>query len=65
MEVSYLPQDKDRYYSADKDKTQRYQQWLTNVGKDVYLDQAVRVINDIVSQQNLAKSKDGNPVKTF
>ena len=65
MEVSYLPQDKDRYYSADKDKTQRYQQWLTNVGKDVYLDQAVRVINDIVSQQNLAKSKQGNPVKTF
>lgn len=65
MEVSYLPQDKDRYFSADKDKTQRYQQWLTNVGKDVYLDQAVKVINDIVSQQNLAKSKQGNPVKTF
>jgi C-terminal peptidase (prc) len=65
MEVSYLPQDKDRYYSADKDKTQRYQQWLTNVGKDVYLDQAVKVINDIVNQQNLAKSKQTNPVKTF
>jgi len=65
MNVSYLPQDKDRYYSADKDKTQRYQQWLTNVGKDVYVDQAVRVINDIVSQQNLAKTKQNNPVKTF
>jgi carboxyl-terminal processing protease len=65
MNVSYLPQDKDRYYSADKDKTQRYQQWLTNVGKDVYVDQAVKVINDIVSQQNLAKAKQNNPVKTF
>ncbi|HEV7620506.1 MAG TPA: carboxy terminal-processing peptidase, partial [Flavisolibacter sp.] len=65
MNVSYLPQDKDRYYSADKDKTQRYQQWLTNVGRDVYVDQAVKVINDIVSQQNLAKTKQNNPVKTF
>ncbi len=65
LDVSYLPQDKDRYISADKDKTQRYQQWLTNVGKDVYIDQAVKVINDMVSQQNLAKAKQNTPVKTF
>ena len=65
MQVSYLAQDKDRYVSADKDKTQRYQQWLTNVGKDVYVDQAVKVINDMVSQKNLAKTKQNNAVKTF
>jgi carboxyl-terminal processing protease len=65
MDVSYLPQDKDRYFSADKDKTQRYQQWLTNLGKDVYVDQAVKVIHDMVSQQNLAKANQNAPAKTF
>ncbi len=60
-QVSYLKQDQDRYVSADKDKTERYKQWLTNLGKDIYVDQAVKVVNDIVNQQNLAKGK----VKTF
>lgn len=57
LQVSYLQQDEQRYVSADKDKTERYQQWLKNVSKDVYVDQAVKVINDIVNQQNLAKGK--------
>jgi carboxyl-terminal processing protease len=62
--VSYLKQDESRYVSADKDKTERYKQWLTNVGKDVYVGEAVRVINDMVTQQNLAKAKQA-PAKTF
>jgi carboxyl-terminal processing protease len=65
MQVSFLPQDKDRYISADKDKTDRYKQWLNNVGKDLYVDQAVKVINDMVTQQNLAKSGTTTPTKTF
>jgi carboxyl-terminal processing protease len=65
MQVSFLPQDQDRYVSPDKDKTERYKQWLGNVSKDIYVDQAVKVINDIVSQENLAKSKGSAPAKTF
>jgi carboxyl-terminal processing protease len=65
MQVSFLPQDQDRYFSADKDKTERYKQWLSNIGKDLYVDQAVKVINDIVTQENLAKGKATTPVKTF
>jgi carboxyl-terminal processing protease len=65
MQVSFLPQDQDRYISADKDKTERYKQWLSNVSKDVYVDQAVKVINDIVTQENLAKNKATTPAKTF
>lgn len=64
MQVSFLPQDKDRYISADKDKTERYKQWLSNVSKDIYVDQAVKVINDMVTQQNLAKTKSA-PSKVF
>jgi carboxyl-terminal processing protease len=63
--VSFLPQDQDRYISADKDKTERYKQWLGNVSKDIYVDQAVKVINDIVTQENLAKANGTTPAKTF
>lgn len=65
MQVSFLPQDQDRYISADKDKTERYKQWLGNVSKDIYIDQAVKVINDIVTQENLAKTNGTTPAKTF
>lgn len=65
MQVSFLPQDQDRYVSADKDKTERYKQWLNNVSKDLYVDQAVRVISDMVTQENLAKGKATTPAKTF
>jgi carboxyl-terminal processing protease len=65
MQVSFLPQDKDRYISADKDKTERYKQWLNNVSKDLYVDQAVKIINDMVTQENLAKGKATTPAKTF
>src|SRR5215203_964133 len=65
LQVSFLPEDQDRYFSADKDKTERYKQWLNNLSKDLYVDQSVKVINDMVTQQNLAKSKATTPAKTF
>lgn len=65
MQVSYLKQDQNRYVSADKDKTERYKQWLNNVGKDVYVDEAVKVINDMITQQNLARTKSAATPKTF
>ena len=57
LQASFLPEDKARYESADKDKTERYKQWLTAVSKDIYVDQALKIITDMVSQQNLAKVK--------
>jgi carboxyl-terminal processing protease len=55
LPMSFLKQDESRYFSQDKDKTERYKNWLTNISKDVYVDQAVKVIKDMVTQQNLAK----------
>ncbi len=63
MQASFLKQDEQRYISEDKDKTERYKQWLANISKDVYVDQAIKVVNDIVNQQNIAKGKGA--VKTF
>ncbi len=66
LSVSYLKVDENKYVSVDKDKTERYKQWLTGVSKDVYVDQAVKVIKDIVAQKNIAKTTDKKePVRAF
>ncbi|HEU4470035.1 MAG TPA: carboxy terminal-processing peptidase [Flavisolibacter sp.] len=65
MQISFLKQDQERYVSADKDKTERYKQWLNNVSKDIYVDEAVKIINDMVIQHNIAKGKQATPAKTF
>ncbi|MGZ5286773.1 MAG: carboxy terminal-processing peptidase [Flavisolibacter sp.] len=64
MQAAFLKQDESRYISEDKDKTARYKAWLNNISKDVYVDQAVKVINDMVKQHNLAKGQS-TPAKTF
>lgn len=58
LPVAFMKQDESKYISIDKDKTERYKQWLTGVSKDIYVDQAVKVIKDIVTQQNVAKTTD-------
>lgn len=64
LPVSFMKEDETRYISQDKDKTERYKQWMASVSKDIYIDQAVKVIKDIVTQQNLAKVGDKkDPVK--
>ena len=64
MNISYLQQDAQRYVSEDKEKTERYKNWLNNVSKDRYVDEAVKVIHDMVNQHNMAKGKS-TPAKTF
>ena len=56
LPVRFMKEDEPRFISEDKDKTERYKQWMTNVSKDVYVDQAVKVIKDMVSQHNIAKA---------
>jgi carboxyl-terminal processing protease len=57
MQIAFLKQDETKYYSADKDKTERYKQWLTNISKDVYVDEAVKVMNDIITHPANGKGK--------
>ena len=64
LNIAFTPKDQDRF--SDKDKQARFNQWLKNLSKDIYLDQAVKVVNDIIGQQNLAKAKTGEePKKAF
>ncbi len=62
MNISYLPVDAERH-ALDKDKQDRYNQWINALKKDIYLDEAVKVVKDIQSQQVLAKKQAG--AKTF
>ena len=54
LNISFLPEDFARI-NGDKDKADRYNQWLKNLKSDIYLDQAIKVVGDIQNQQNLAK----------
>jgi len=65
LDVTALPKEVDRW-SDDKSKQERFQQWLKSLQKDIYLDQAMKVMNDMISQQNLVKIKGNEePKKAF
>ena len=54
MDVTSLPQDANRF-SYDKGKQDRFDQWIKNLRKDIYIDQAARVTSDMVVQRNLVQ----------
>ncbi|HPN59029.1 MAG TPA: carboxy terminal-processing peptidase, partial [Chitinophagaceae bacterium] len=62
LDVSALPAETNRW-AEDKSKQERFQLWLKSLQKDIYLDQTMKVMNDIISQQNLVKGKTEEPVK--
>ncbi len=62
VDVSALPNETNRW-ANDKAKQERFEQWIKSLRKDIYLDQAMKVMNDMIGQQNLVKGKDGEPVK--
>jgi carboxyl-terminal processing protease len=65
LDVSALPAEVNRW-ADDKNKQERFAQWIKNLQKDIYLDQALKVMNDMISQQNLVKAKGTEePKKAF
>jgi carboxyl-terminal processing protease len=56
IDVAALPKEVDRW-SDDLTKKERFAQWIKNLKQDIYLNQAVKVVNDMIGQQNLAKTK--------
>jgi carboxyl-terminal processing protease len=63
LDVAALPNEVNRW-ADDKNKQDRFNQWLKALQKDIYLDQALKVMGDMISQQNLVKGKTTEePVK--
>ena len=57
IDVSALPNEVNRW-EEDKNKQERFNLWIKGLQKDIYLDQAVKVMNDIIGQQNLVKREN-------
>jgi carboxyl-terminal processing protease len=65
LNVSALPNETNRWEN-DKAKQDRFNQWIKSLQKDIYIDQAVKVMNDMISQQNIVKAKtDDEKKKAF
>lgn len=64
IDVTALAGEENRW-ANDKNKQDRFNLWLKTLRKDIYLDQAVKVVNDIIGQQNIAKAKSEEPKKAF
>lgn len=64
IDVTALAGEENRW-ASDKNKQDRFNLWLKSLRKDIYLDQAVKVVNDIIGQQNIAKAKSEEPKKAF
>ncbi len=56
LDVSSLAKEANRW-DNDKNKKDRFALWIKGLQDDIYLDQTVKVMNDIISQQNLVKAK--------
>jgi carboxyl-terminal processing protease len=65
INVTALPNEENKW-ANDQSKQDRFNQWLKGLRKDIYLDQAVKVVDDVINQQNLVKSKSTEePKKAF
>jgi carboxyl-terminal processing protease len=52
LEVEALPEDLKRF-EYDNGKSDRFKLWIKNLRSNIYLDEAVHVINDMIVQKNL------------
>ena len=50
MDVNPLPSEVNRW-AQDAAKQQRFNKWISDLKKDIYINQGIKVINDIISQQ--------------
>jgi carboxyl-terminal processing protease len=56
LNLSLLPND-EKKLAADNDKLERRKQWMKSLSKDIYLDESVKVVDDMIKQTAIAKAK--------
>jgi carboxyl-terminal processing protease len=56
LKIETLPQDAGKY-DNDKDKADRYAKWVKNLQKDIWLNEAVKVVDDMVASKSLVYNK--------
>lgn len=55
LSISVLPIEENKY-ADDKNKQERVKAWLKNMSEDIYLNQAVKVVDDMIVMENVAKN---------
>nr|MCU0384798.1 hypothetical protein [Flavihumibacter sp.] len=59
LEVESIPGDEEKF-ATDPDKLTRYKAWKKNLRNDIYLDETINAVNDMIYQQNLAMKKSAD-----
>lgn len=57
LNVEPLSEDVKKF-EYDAGKSERFKNWIKNLRKDIYLDEAVKVVNDMIIQNNLVYNKN-------
>ncbi|MBG9374885.1 carboxy terminal-processing peptidase [Panacibacter sp. DH6] len=53
MDMKPVEVDKDKFFNnADKAKGERYQQWLKSVQRDLYIDETVNIVRDVIAAKS-------------
>ncbi len=52
LEVSALPEDLKKF-EYDAGKLERFKEWIKRLRTDIYLDESINVINDMIIQKNI------------
>jgi len=56
MDVDVVKVDSDKYYNnPDQAKGERYKAWLKSLKSDLYIDQTVKIVDDMISAEKTAK----------
>jgi carboxyl-terminal processing protease len=56
LPVEALSEDLKKY-EYDNGKSERFKQWIKNLRSDIYLDEAVKVVSDMIIQNNLVYNR--------
>jgi carboxyl-terminal processing protease len=56
LNVAALPQDQHKY-DDDKNKADRFQQWLKDRKSDVWLGETINVLDDMISEKNVVYNR--------
>ena len=64
LDVTALPEDLKKY-EYDAGKLERFKDWVKRLKSDIYLDEAVKVVNDMVVQKNMVYNPGGSGKKGF
>ena len=57
LNIVSLADETNKFENGDKDKSDRYKQWLKNLKSDIYLDEVVKVLDNMVAEKNLVYNK--------